>query len=498
MTGAGAPGPGAAPAEAAAPASRLPPPAGNTGLEVVREKAARAREAQAVWRRYTLTQRVERLRGLWSEVRASRERLIQVMHRETGKPATEIQVMELSGVELILKYFTRNAHRILKDQAVARPWILLNKKAYVRYVPRGVVGLITPWNYPLLIPFGDAIPALIAGNAVLLKPSEWTTDTALFLEGAFKASGLFPEGLFSVVPGDGSVGREVVTLSDMILFTGSTRTGRAVAKAAAERLIPCVLELGGKHPMIVLKDAALERAAKAAAWGRFANCGQTCVGVERVYVEQEAYGPFTELLAKEVGALRQGLDPGYDVDVGRLIFPGQLDVVLSHIADAKEKGARVTGGEVIDAERLLVSPALVLDADHRMRVMREETFGPVLPVMPVRAAEEAIRLANESELGLAASVWSRDLARAETLSAHLEAGQIGVNDLMGHYAVCSLPFGGFKDSGLGRRHSDDGLRMFCQPQSVLAHEWPANAPELWWFPYDELKAKIVSWLTRLA
>ncbi|MBI5201695.1 MAG: aldehyde dehydrogenase family protein [Elusimicrobia bacterium] len=479
-------------------ASRLPGPARNMALEDVRAKADKAREAQAQWRRYTLTQRVERVRGFWRELQASKDRLISVVHRETGKPATEIEVMELCGVELILKYFTRNAHRILKDQAASRPWIFLNKKAYVRHVPRGLVGLITPWNYPLLIPLGDALAALIAGNAVLLKPSEWTTDTAMFLEGVFKATGLFPDGLLAVAPGDGTVGAEVIAQADMILFTGSTKTGRAVAKAAAERLIPCVLELGGKHPMIVLKDAPLERAAKAAVWGRFANSGQTCVGVERVYVEQEVYDAFTELVAREVSQLRQGLEPGYDVDLGRLIYPRQLETVLALINDAKEKGARVVGGEVVDADRLVVAPALVLDAKQEMRVMREEAFGPVLPIMAVRASEEAVRLANDSELGLAASIWSRDLARAETLAAHLEAGLIGVNDLMGHYAVCSLPFGGFKQSGVGRRHSDDGLRMFCQSQSVLAHEWPANAPEPWWFPYNELKVKLVSWLTKLS
>ncbi|MBI4349523.1 MAG: aldehyde dehydrogenase family protein [Elusimicrobia bacterium] len=490
---------GAAPAEGAARiGSRLPPPAKNLPLESVREKAGLARDAQKLWRRYTLTQRVERVRGFWRELQASKDRLVAVVQRETGKPATEIEVMELCGVELILKYFTRNAHRILKDQAASRPWIMMNKKAYVRYVPRGVVGLITPWNYPLLIPLGDAIAALIAGNAVLLKPSEWTTDTALFIEGVFKATGLFPEGLLSVAPGDGTVGSEVIRQSDMILFTGSTKTGRLVAQAAAERLIPCVLELGGKHPMIVLKDAPLDRAAKAAVWGRFANSGQTCVGVERVYVEAEIYEAFTERVAGEVAMLRQGLEPGYDVDLGRLIYPRQLETVLALIDDAKAKGARVIGGELVDPERLVISPALVLDAKQEMRVMREETFGPVLPIMSVRAPEEAVRLANDSELGLAASIFSRDLVRAETLAAHLEAGLIGVNDLMGHYAVCSLPFGGFKQSGVGRRHSDDGLRMFCQSQSVLAHEWPANAPEPWWFPYTELKAKLVAWLTRLS
>ncbi|MBI4422188.1 MAG: aldehyde dehydrogenase family protein [Elusimicrobia bacterium] len=486
--------PASGPAAVAAP----PAPAGCLSLEEVRARAARAREAQAVWRRYTITQRVERLRGFWRELQAAKPRLLEVVRRETGKPTVEIEVMELCGVELILKHFTRNAHRILKDQAAPRPWILFNKKAYVRYVPRGLVALVTPWNYPLLIPLGDMIPALIAGNAVLLKPSEWTTDTALLLESVFKTTGLFPEGLLSVATGDGSIGSEVIALADMVLFTGSTRTGRVVARAAAERLIPCVLELGGKHPMIVLKDAALERAAKAAVWGRFANCGQTCVGVERVYVEAEAYDRFTELVAREMATLRQSLAPGYDVDLGRLIFPRQLETVLAHLEDARARGARVSGGEIVDRERLLLSPALVLDARQEMKVMREETFGPVLPVMRVGGAEEAVRLANDSPLGLAASIWSRDLPRAEALGAHLEAGLIGVNDLMGHYAICSLPFGGMKESGLGRRHSDEGLRMFSHQQSVLVHEWPANAPELWWFPYSELKAKLVSYLSRLS
>ena len=308
---------------AAAALSPLPGPARNMPPAEIAEKALRAREAQAVWRRYTITQLVQ---------------------RETGRPAAEVDVMELCGVELILKYFTRNAHRILKDQAAARPWILFNKRAYVRYVPRGLIGLITPWNYPLLIPLGDAIGALLAGNAVLLKPSEWTTDTALFLEALSKATGLFPEGLFSVVVGDGAAGAEVVRLSDMVVFTGSTRAGRAVARAAAERLIPCVLELGGKHAMVVFKDAPLARAASAAVWGRFANCGQTCVGVERVYVEQEVYEPFAEEVARQMAALRQGERGGYGVDVGRLITARQLDVVSAHLADAKERGGRDYGG----------------------------------------------------------------------------------------------------------------------------------------------------------
>lgn len=282
----------------------------------------------------------------------------------------------------------------------------------------------------------------------------------------------------------------------MILFTGSTASGRLVAQAAAAALKPVVLELGGKHPMIVFKDAAIERAAKAAVWGAFANCGQCCVGVERVYVESEAYEPFVEAVRREMAGLRLGLG-GENVDIGRMIFPPQFERVKEHLEDARARGARVIGGEVVDEANLAISPALVLDATPEMKVMKEETFGPVMPIMKVAHGEEAIGLANTGPYGLSASLWTRDLAKAERLGAAVEVGLLGVNDLMSHYALCSLPFGGVKSSGLGRRHSDEGLRMFCWPQSVFVHEWPAKAPELWWFPYDSFKTRLVSLITRL-
>ncbi len=472
------------------------PPVSDTSDEELNACVLRARKAQLLWRRYTLSQRIDCLRDFWRVLRKERGALIDVIRSETGKPIAEIEAMDIDGTEMILKHFTRSAHRVLKDRAASKPWILLNKRAYVRHVPRGVVGLITPWNMPFLIPFGDMIPALLAGNAVVIKPSEWTTRTVRFIERSFSACGLFPEGLLQCVEGEGAVGAALIERVDMIVFTGSTSTGRKVAEAAGRRLIPCVLELGGLHPMIVAKDAPLERAVKAAVWGRFANSGQICVGVERVFVEKPLYPEFVRRLEEEVAQLRSEAVSGYDQDLGRLIFPGQLAVVERHIRDAREKGARIVGGKVLDRKGLVVEPTLVIDATGDMLVMRKETFGPVLAVTSTNRVEDAIRIANESTQGLAASVWTSDIEQGEEWAALLEAGLLSVNDVLSHYVVCDLPFGGFKQSGLGRRHSDDGLRMFTQQQSVIVHEWPSNVPEFWWFPYRRWKSKLLAWVTR--
>lgn len=473
----------------------MPSPVKNSPISEVSDRAERARAAQTAWLRYTLTQRVRAVRGLWQFLQREREKLIEVIYEETGKPKAEVEAMEVDAAGLILRHFTRRVHRLLQDQAAPMPWLLLNKRAYVRYVPRGIIGLVTPWNMPFLIPFGDMVPALLSGNAVLLKPSEWTTRTALYLEDRIRASGLFPDGLVQVVVGDGALGAEVIRHSDMVLFTGSTATGRKVAETAATRLIPCVLELGGKHTMVVAKDAALARAVKAAVWGRFANSGQICVGVERVLVHEEIYPTFCAKLEEEVRALRSGPAGSYEQDLGRMIYPEQLSVIEAHLDDARERGARVVGGEV-DREGRRVSPAIVFDAKPEMKVMTEETFGPVLAVMPVRRVEEALVLANAGRQGLAASIWTTDLERGAEWAALVETGLVSVNDVLIHYAACALPFGGVKDSGLGRRHGDLGLRMFCQEQAVVIHEWPSNVPDLWWFPYGRLKSRVLSWLAR--
>ena len=450
-------------------------------------KAAAARRAAVVWRRTTIAQRVKTLRALWKALAARREEIRAVVHEETGKPLVEVDLMELGAAGLLVDWMTSAAPRVLGDKAASKPWSLFNKRAYERRVPRGVIGLITPWNMPFLIPFGDAFAAMLAGNAVLLKPSEWTTKTALWLEEAVASTSLLPEGLLSVVPGAAAAGEAVIDAADMTVFTGSTKTGRAVAVRAAGQLKPVILELGGKHPMIVLGDASLERASSAAVWAACSNAGQVCVGVERVFVEADVYDRFIELVRPKLSALRQSLD-GRDADVGRLVFPPLLDRIQEQLEDARKKGARVIGGEILDRAELLMAPALVLDARMDMKVMNEECFGPVIPIMKVSRAEEAVALANAGQEGLAASVWTTDLAKGERLAAALEVGLVGVNEPASHYAFGSLPFGGMKQSGMGRRHGEEGLLAFTQSQSVLVHEWPDNAPDLWWFPYNEKKA----------
>ncbi|MEK7233037.1 MAG: aldehyde dehydrogenase family protein [Elusimicrobiota bacterium] len=450
-------------------------------------KAALARHAADIWCRRTVEQRVKILRALWKALVARREEIRAVVHEETGKPLVEVDLMELVTAGLLVDWMTAAAPRVLGDRAASRPWSLFNKRAYERRVPRGVVGLITPWNMPFLIPFGDAFAAMLAGNAVLLKPSEWTTKTALWLEGAVCATSLLPAGLLSVVPGRAAAGEAVINETDMTVFTGSTKTGRAVAVRAAGQLKPVILELGGGHPMIVLADAVLERAASAAVWAAYANMGQVCVAVERVFVEAGAYDRFIELVRSRMAVLRQKLD-GRDCDLGRLVFPPLLDHIQEQLDDARKKGARVIGGEVLDRDGLLMAPALVLDARMDMHVMNEKCFGPVLPIMKISRAEEAVALANAGPEGLAASVWTADLAKGERLAAALDVGLVGVNESASHYFFGSLPFGGMKQSGMGRRHGDEGLLAFTQAQSVVVHEWPDAAPDWWWFPYDERKA----------
>jgi acyl-CoA reductase-like NAD-dependent aldehyde dehydrogenase len=361
----------------------------------------------------------------------------------------------------------------------------------VRYRPYGVVGVIGPWNYPLSNSFNDAVPALMAGNSVILKPSEVTPLSALLCQEAMAAAGA-PDDVLLVATGDGATGAAVVDAADMVMFTGSTATGRKVMARAAETLTPVSLELGGKDPMIVLRDADLERAANAAVWNGFMNSGQTCISVERVYVEEPVYDEFLGKVVEKTRALRQG-KPGAPgtIDVGAVTFPRQAEIIESHVSDAVAKGARVlVGGKRAEGPGRFFEPTVLVDVDHTMECMTEETFGPTLPIMKVSDADEALRLANDTRYGLGASVWTKDLARGEDIANRVEAGATCVNDINTNYAAADLPMGGWKESGIGVRHSAAGIRKYCKSHSVLVTRLGPKK-EINHYPYSKRTTKLL-------
>jgi acyl-CoA reductase-like NAD-dependent aldehyde dehydrogenase len=310
-----------------------------------------------------------------------------------------------------------------------------------------------------------------------------TPLSSLLMAEMLRECGL-PEGVFAVATGDGSTGQALIAQVDCVMFTGSTRTGTAVMKAAADRLVPCYLELGGKDPMVVCADADVERAANAASFYSMNNAGQVCISVERCYVEEPVYDEFVAKVTETVRGLRQGTSTGPGtVDVGAVIFPPQLDIVEAHVQDAVDKGAKVLTGGHGHAERgRFYEPTVLVDVDHTMKIMQEETFGPTLPIMKIASAEEGIRLANDSEYGLQASVWTKDLERGEQLARRIQAGSVCVNDVQTNYLALNLPMGGWKSSGIGTRHGSGGIRKYCKTQSLLVTRFGPKR-DLWMFPY---------------
>jgi len=473
------------------------------GAAEVEAAVARARIAQKAWGALPFRERAKALRRL---LRAMRDDtgFLSTLVSESGKPRYEAEIFELFyALELTRFYTSRIGRRALRDD-IRYPLVFANKRARVIHHPRGVVGVIGPWNWPLLNNFADCIPALLAGNAAVLKPSEWTPLTSLRIAKLWRDIGL-PDGVFQVVTGRGEAGQALTRLCDMIFFTGSTRVGTMVAKAAGERLIPAVVELGGKSVMIVLADADIERAARAAVWSGFAHSGQVCIRTERVLVEEQVADRFVALCVEQVRQLRQAPPvPGdantVDIDIGAMTFQPQVEVAEHLIADARAHGANVVAGGArrTDLPGRFFAPTLIADATNDMAVMREETFGPVLPVMRVRDAEEALRIANDSPLGLSGSVWSGDEARARALARRLETGTVCVNDVLVNYLCVEAPLGGIKASGMGLRHGPEGLRQFCRIETVIENRrgfgWlaPIVANNLW-FPY---KARTLRLLRR--
>jgi acyl-CoA reductase-like NAD-dependent aldehyde dehydrogenase len=477
------------------------------GTPQIEEAVARARAAQPAWAALGFAQRAAALRRL---ARALRDdpAFLDTLVSESGKPTYEAEGIELFYTLELTRFYTgRAGRRALRDD-LRHPFIFTNKRARVAYHPRGVVGVIGPWNWPLLNNYADCVAPLIAGNAVVLKPSEHTPLTSLRVAEHWRALGL-PADVFQVVAGRAEAGQALVERADMIFFTGSQAVGRSIAARAGERLVPAVVELGGKSPMIVLADADLPRAAHAAVWSGFANSGQVCVRTERVLVEDAVAERFVALCAEEIARLRQGPTPlpaGTEatVDVGAITFAPQLAHAKAHIADALARGARlVAGGEARgEGPGRFFAPTLLADATPAMDVMREETFGPVLPVMRVANAEEALRVANDTPFGLTGSVWSGDAARARALARRMEAGSVCVNDVLVNYFCVEAPLGGVKASGLGHRHGAEALRQFCRVETIVE-----DHPLLGWltpfldrqltFPYRSRTQRILRWFMRV-
>jgi acyl-CoA reductase-like NAD-dependent aldehyde dehydrogenase len=453
----------------------------------VAEAVGRARRAQAVWQTRSFAERAELLYRLRDLLIDEQERLADILTSESGKPRGEVYGNELFYVCDVIGFWAKNASRFLEPEKI-RPHLLMfkTKKVISEHHPMGVIGIISPWNFPLVLTAGDAIPALMAGNAVVIKPSELTPLTALFtVELAQKAG--FPEGLLQVVIGRAATGEALIDCVDMIAFTGSVEAGKQVMRRAADRLIPVSLELGGKDPVIVLKDADLERAANACVWGSMMNSGQVCTSIERVYVEEPVYQIFLDKIVPKVRALRQG--PSNDeVELGSMTSEEQFKKVSDQVREAVAQGAKaLTGGRANpNLSGLYYEPTVLVDVNHGMTVVREETFGPVLPIIKVRDAEEAVRLANDSRYGLDACIFTRDRERARHLADKLHAGTVCINDGLVNYIIPDTPMGGVKDSGFSRRHGAEGIRKYCYQKSIVIDRFGMKS-DFPWFPASEKK-----------
>jgi len=457
------------------------------GEEDVKAAVVKARTAQPAWAGFGLRKRILILREFQARLHAQKSEIAQAITREAGKPIAEALVTEVLVVLDTARFLIDNAWSLLRDEPVPHGNLATKlKRGFLVREPYGVVGIISPWNYPFSIPATETLAALVAGNAVVLKPSELTPLVALELGLLLREAGV-PNDVFQVVVGEGSTGTALLQSPvDKLVFTGSVATGKRIAAAAAERLLPVVLELGGKDPMLVLDDADVDVASSAAVWGAFVNAGQACLSVERCYVHRSLYEKFVTACAEKTKKLRVGHGEDRETDVGPLIHERQLQVVEAHVEDARTHGARVLigGSRFLELGKSFYRPTVLADVTHEMRIMREETFGPVLPIMAFDTNDEAVSLANDSEYGLAASVWTRDAKRGERLARRIQAGTVMINDVISCFGIREAPHGGVRASGMGRTHGRFGLDEMVRVKYVDVDRMP-GMKKVWWYGYGE-------------
>ena len=445
----------------------------------IKNALGKAREAFLRWSQVPLTQRLTLIGDLRRLIIARIDEIVNLLRLVTGKTRVEALINEIFPTLDAIRFYEKQAASILKPHLTRKPVTHPNCLFSSEYHPLGVVLILSPWNFPFQLSLIPVVTALAAGNSVVLKTSEATPRIGELISDLVYEAGIYPEVL-QVIFGDAETGEQLIAAQpDFIFMTGSTSAGKKVMEAAAKYLIPILLELGGKDPMIVFADANLERAANGAVYGAFANAGQVCVSVERLYVQDSIYEAFAHQVAEKARSLRVGSTD--DDDIGAITSPRQLEIIKDHIEDARAKGAILLTEFAID--RGFIKPVVLRNVNHTMKIMREETFGPTLPLMSFQTEEEAIRLANDSPYGLSASVWTRDLRKARRVAANLLTGSCAINDVIKHVGNTRLPFGGMKQSGFGRYHGAEGLRAFSRQMSVMVNKGQ-TIRELNWFPYS--------------
>jgi len=462
--------------------------------EEVREAVSRSRKAFHLWRNTSFEERKNLIMRSRQIILEEIDNIAKLISEESGKPFAEAISMEIVPVLDLMQYFARKTKKFLKPRRInIGLFSFLGRSSQIVYEPYGVIAIIPAWNYPFSIPLGEAVMALMAGNSVIIKPSELTPLTGLKIGEIFQRAGAIQD-LVQIVTGDGSTGAALVEAPpDKIMFTGSVVTGKKIAEVAAKNLTPFVLELGGKDPMIVFKDANLDLAANAAVWGAFCNTGQNCSSVERLYVEEEVAEKFIDLIVKKTKELKQGKGLEKDVSVTVLSSERQLEIVKEHVECFKKEGARILiGGRHKD---LFFEPTVIVGVKNSMLPMQEETFGPTLPIATFRTEDEAIELANDSKFGLTASVWTKDLEKGKRVAKKIQAGTVCINEVLYTHGIAQTPWGGMKLSGQGRTHGLEGLMELVQPKHIHLNRF-SILPDVWWMPYSETAIQTFKALAR--
>jgi succinate-semialdehyde dehydrogenase/glutarate-semialdehyde dehydrogenase len=461
-----------------------------TRVEELKQIIANARRAQETWVELPVKERARYMLLVRDYLAARAEEIAEVISRDNGKTRVDALVTEVLPALMAVAYYAKKARAFLRARRVSLGNILLfNKFSKIIRMPYGVIGIISPWNYPFSIPFSEVVMALLAGNAVVLKTASETQWVGRKLEECFLAAGL-PEGIFNYVNIPGRVAGSAFLRNgiDKLFFTGSVAVGKQLMAEAGETLTPLVLELGGNDAMLVCEDADLHRAASGAVWAGLQNSGQSCGGVERIYVHERVYNSFLDLLKRKVEGLRLGSDENFDVDIGAMTTERQVAIVQQHLEDALGKGAVLYARSAQPKENGYGSilPAMVLTGvTHEMLLMREESFGPIIGVMKVKDMEEAVALANDSHLGLTGSVWSKNRKKAERLARQIQAGVVTINDHLMSHGLAEAPWGGVKQSGIGRTHGGIGFDEMTQPQVIVHDILPFARQNMWWHPHGK-------------